>query len=141
DVQVDPNQGVVRTNVIGRADGKFVENAKVSGIGSRDAGFSQSRTDLRGVAELEGLKGFPTVIVEKEGHYGFFRGASDLAMAEAAAQQEQYQMRAQTKQQQGNKQALEELEKNLKGLNDDQNAFWMGNSNRAQKGCEIERTK
>ncbi|MEK7867087.1 MAG: tetratricopeptide repeat protein, partial [Planctomycetota bacterium] len=114
DVQVDPNQGVVRTNVIGRTDGKFVENAKVSGIGSRDSGFSQSRTDLRGVAELEGLRGFPTVIVEKEGHYGFFRGASDLAMAEAAAQQEQYQMRGQTKQQQGNKAALQELEKNLK---------------------------
>ncbi len=140
DVQVDLQGGVVRTNAISRVDGKFIENAKVSGIGSRDSGFFHARTDLRGVAELEGLHGFPTVIVEREGHYGFFRGRTDLGMAEAAAQQEQYQQRL-GKQLDNKRAALQELEKNLKGLNDEQNALWNENSNRAQKGCEVERTK
>lgn len=143
DVQVDLTGNVVRTNAISRVDGKFEENAKVSGIGSRDSGFFHARTDLRGVAELEGLHGFPTVIVEKDGHYGFFRGRTDLGMAEAAAQQEQYQEKLQRlgKQLDNKKAALEELEKNLKGVNDEQNALWNENSNRAQKGCEVERTK
>ncbi|MBN2492318.1 MAG: tetratricopeptide repeat protein [Planctomycetes bacterium] len=78
DVQTTARIGKLRATVYDRACGAFASRVEVKFVGSGDRAFTTARTDLRGVAEAEGIEGEPTVIARRGDHYAFFRSAVPL---------------------------------------------------------------
>ncbi len=130
-VQEEAQSGTVRVNVTVAPGGKFEENVKVTFIGSGDKGFKSGKTDLRGIAEVKGLKGNAMVIAEKDDHYAFHRGMTPLSGFIRRTGKEREPMNEQDGDALNDK--LKMLEKNWKG--------YRMNRQQKQEGVEIERTK
>ncbi|MBI2899259.1 MAG: tetratricopeptide repeat protein [Planctomycetes bacterium] len=128
-VQEEAQSGTVRVNVANAAGGKFEENVKVTFIGSADQGFKSEKTDLRGIAEAAGLKGFAMVIAEKENHFAFFRGTTALLGYKPEPQK-----------QEDAKKEKDALDDRLKELDENKSRYGQ-NLQKKQSGVEVERTK
>ncbi len=130
-VQEESPSGTVRVNVTTAPDGKFEENVKVTYIGSGDKGFKSAKTDLRGIAEVKGVKGYAMVIAEKNNHYAFHRGLTPLSG---------FVPRNTNNFQQGEEKDADALNDKLKSLEKNWKGYRM-NRQQKQEGVEIERTK
>lgn len=87
DVREDAQTGTVRVSVLDTLSGKAVDNIPVTFIASGDGKVVTQKSDMRGIAEVVGIKGTATVIAEKDGHYGLYRGTASLSGYVAPPQQ------------------------------------------------------
>ncbi len=129
-VQEEAPSGTVRINVANVAGGKFEENVKATFIGTADQAFKVEKTDLRGIAETSGLKGYAMVIAEKDNHFAFFRGTTPLSGFQPEGRRTETQ-------QEKEKDALEDKLKQL----DENRRRYGENIQKRQTGVEIERMK
>lgn len=129
-VQEEEANGTVRVNVANSSSGRFEEGVKVTFIGSADQGFKSEKTDLRGIAEAEGLRGYAMVIAEKSNHYAFYRGTTALS---GYRQPKTEPNVSRDKEKNALEDSLKELE--------DNNRRYQDNYNKKQQGVEVQRTK
>ncbi len=77
EVTEEPAAGRVRVVVRDAESENFVPKVQVKVIGSNNPTFTDGRTDLRGVAVAEGIKGQVTAVARVgTGRYAFYRGAT-----------------------------------------------------------------
>ncbi|MGA2031376.1 MAG: outer membrane protein assembly factor BamD, partial [Thermoguttaceae bacterium] len=85
EIQEDAASGRVRTTVKDMKGERGLHNVQVKVIGSHNEDFVSGATDLRGVFVADGIHGRATVIARAEpARYAFFRGQTELALAEPA---------------------------------------------------------
>lgn len=130
-VQEEAHSGTVRINIANVAGGRFEENVKVTFLGTADQGFTADKTDLRGIAEATGIKGYAMVIAEKDNHFAFFRGTTPLSG---------YRPEPQTNEDGKNPKQQDALEEKLKQLDENKRRYG-SNLEKRQEGVEVERTK
>lgn len=117
-----------------RATGAPRSDVLVTFVGSGNERFVTRKTDLRGIAAADGLAGRLAVIAELDGHYAFFQSEDDLAgQSEYRLGEDGFENAADPAQ----NEAYEQLESE-RARNDE---VWKANTNRAQQGVEIRRTK
>jgi alpha-2-macroglobulin len=74
---VEKSNGRVRVIVTDK-NNNFVSGMKMYFIGSNNQSFKVTETDIRGIAEVEGINGRVMIIGNLEGQYIFYRGESGL---------------------------------------------------------------
>jgi len=83
EVTEDPGAGRVRVVVRDAESGNFVAKVQVKVIGSNNPGFTDGRTDLRGVAVAEGINGQVTAVARVgTGRYAFYRGTQPVGVTQ-----------------------------------------------------------
>jgi len=81
-VKEDPVAGSLRVQALAREDQRFLRDVDVRVVGSASGEFRTGQTDPRGIYVADGVLGTATVIAKMDGgHYAFFRGETQLAMA------------------------------------------------------------
>ena len=86
EVQEEVASGRVRATVKDLTSDRYVRDAHVKVIGSRNADFVAGATDLRGVFVADGIRGATTVIAQADAaRYAFYRGSVDLVPAPPVA--------------------------------------------------------
>jgi len=79
EIQEQAESGRVRATVRNVASEKYVANADVKVIGTRNDDFVSGKTDLRGIFVADGIQGRSMVIAQAaDGGYAFFRGETEL---------------------------------------------------------------
>jgi len=79
EIQEQAESGRVRATVRNVAREKYVANADVKVIGTRNDDFVSGKTDLRGIFVADGIQGRSMVIAQAaDGGYAFFRGETEL---------------------------------------------------------------
>lgn len=68
----EASDGRVRVNLTDE-DNNFVNDMKMYFIGTNNSSFKFTETDIRGMAEVEGINGNVMIIGEKDGEYVFYR--------------------------------------------------------------------
>lgn len=81
EAQEEPESGRVRATVKDVVTGKYVPDAQVRVIGSRNQDFVAGATDLRGVFVADGINGRSTVLARAPAGYAFHRGLRELGAA------------------------------------------------------------
>lgn len=74
----EANNGRVRVTVTDE-ENNFVNDVKMYFIGSQDSSFKITETDIRGMAEVEGIRGTVTIVGEKDGQYLFYRSTKYIS--------------------------------------------------------------
>lgn len=89
EMQEQAESGRVRATVRNVVDQKYVPNAEVKVIGTRNDDFVSGKTDLRGILVADGIQGRSMVIAQAaDGGYAFFRGQQELGPPLAATTSE-----------------------------------------------------
>ncbi len=125
----------VRVHVWRADTGAKADGATVTFFGAGSGRFETRKSDLRGVAEVEGLEGRVALVAEKDGHYAFFQGAVEHGAPRLGEIRKAENKAMDVEQRRGEQNEL---------LNDSQfrNAeTWKENTNRRQQGVEVERAK
>ncbi|MBI4879074.1 MAG: hypothetical protein HY812_05355 [Planctomycetes bacterium] len=144
-IDVVEEGGAVRVHAQSAPGAKPQEGALVTLVGSQNPDFVTRRTDLRGICEASGLAGRVAVIAEREGHYAFYQGAVYLEEPQTA------QWEVQDKANFAEKQVRQEADRMGEQLREAQQVLdeirlknadlWSSNTNREQRGVEVERAR
>lgn len=133
-IEATPLAGGARVSAFDRASGAPRSDVVVTFVGSSSSDFVTRKTDLRGIAAAENLRGTLAVIAEIDGHYAFFQDDEEL---ESRAEGKDRNGMLEDADEPASNEAYRQLESE-RAKND---AVWKQNTNRAQQGVEIRRTK
>lgn len=133
-IEATPLAGGARVSAFDRASGAPRSDVVVTFVGSDSSNFVTRKTDLRGIAAAENLSGVLAVIAEVDGHYAFFQDDTELETRTAGKDRNGELNEA-------NEPASNEAYRQLESERAKNDAVWKENTNRAQQGVEIRRTK
>lgn len=121
--------GGARAHVVDRLTRKPIPDVVLTFVGSESAEFVTRKSDLRGIAEANGLRGSLAVIAQREKQFAYYQGATVLSSESHDPKQQAGE----------DSEVQDQADKQLEDARALNEVNYKANFNRAQLGVEVQR--